>query len=437
LGVLSMAAFAAANGLPAALFPNVGSVVIGAIKIPYYLSNDGVGALPAVLPKAVTDSFHFALDARGIPVALPTILSTETVPFLLTTPNTAGPWPVVIFQHGFTVDKSVLLGIANTLAKTGFASIAIDSVLHGSRTFGLDLLTETVDPATGKLVTTAAVPDGTADSSGKWYLNIGHLLTTRDNARQSVADLIHLARLLEVQAMDVVNNATGAPGADAVPDLIISAAKPIAYVGHSNGGILGTMLAAVEPAIKTFVLANPGGVYSDIFLNSSEVSPLIRAGLATKGVLPGSPAFNAFFVAAQTVGDDADPINYAGIASAAGKNLLMFKQLGDLVVPNTATDALAAAFGMKQVAANPAGAVWPLGVVAAPHLGSGFTFFTKGTHSSFLKPDPPLPSLVGVNVITEMQTETATYLGSALAGTATVVISGATKTGAAITTIMQ
>ncbi|MFQ5346131.1 MAG: hypothetical protein ACE5DZ_09290, partial [Mariprofundus sp.] len=299
--------------------------------------------------------------------------------------------------------------------------------------------------ATGPV--TANVPDGVADSSGQWYLNLSYLLTFRDNIRQSVADLIHLTRLLEVQTMDVVVNATGAPGADGLPDLLVNsaaapAAPPVSYVGHSNGGILGTMLAAVEPAIKTFVLANPGGVYSDIALHSAEISPLVLAGLKAKGVLPGSPEFNAFFVAAQTSLDDGDPVNYGGIASAlvppANKNLLMFKQLGDLVVPNSATDALAAAFGMKQVAANPAGAKWPLGVVPSPFVGSGFTFFTKGTHSSFLKPDPPAPSLVGADVITEMQSETATYLGSSLIGPATVVI-GATPlpSGSGVTTIMQ
>jgi len=443
LGVLSMATFAAQNGLPIAQFPKVGSVAIGAIKIPYYLSNDGVGALPAVLPKAITD--HFTVDTTGTP----TVVSTETVPFLMTIPNTPGPWPVVIFQHGFTVDKSVVFGIANTLATAGFATIAIDSVLHGSRTFGIDLVTQAIDPITGKAIgpVTAPVPDGVADSSGLWYLNLSYLLTFRDNIRQSVADLIHLTRLLEVQTMDVVNNATGAPGADGFPDLTVNsaavpAAPPVSFVGHSNGGILGTMLAAVEPAIKTFVLANPGGVYSDIALHSAEISPVVLAGLAAKGVLPGSPEFNAFFVAAQTTLDDGDPVNYGSIAAALAppaKNLLMFKQLGDLVVPNTATSALAASFGMKQVAANPAGAVWPLGVVASPHVGNGFTFFTKGTHSSFLKPDPPAPSLVGLDVTTEMQTETAKYLGSALAAGpgATVVISGAARSGAAITTIMQ
>jgi len=430
-GVLSMGNFAASQGgalqaaFTAGSFANIGSVVIGAVNLPYYLS--------ATLPGAVTA--HMTVDPAGTPA----VVSTQAVPFLMTIPNVAGPWPVVIFQHGFTVDKSVVFGIANTLAQAGFASIAIDSVLHGSRTFGIDLLTQ---DAAG--VVTANVPDGTADTSGQWYLNLTSLLTFRDNIRQSVADLVHLTRLLEVQAMDVVSNTTGLPLTVPVPvpadgpDLIIDAAHPISYVGHSNGGILGTMLAAIEPNIKTFVMANPGGVYADIAAHSAEISPSVLNGLAaqTPPVLPGSTAFNQFFIAAQTVLDDGDPINYAGLAAAAvpAKNLLMFKQLNDLVVPNTATDALAGVLGLKQVAANLVGAVWPLGVVAAPHLGSGFTFFTKGTHSSFLTP----ATTGGLDVTTEMQIETATYLGSALvAPGATVVISGATKSGPAITTIMQ
>jgi len=436
LGVMSMSAFATLQGgalltsFNAGIFANVGSVAIGAIKIPYYLSNDGVGNLAAgVLPGAVTS--NFVVDALGTP----TVQSTETVPFLMTTPNTAGPWPVVIFQHGFTVSKSVMLGVANTLAKAGMATIAIDSVLHGDRTYNIDLVTQ--DPATGAV--TANTPDGTADSSGQWYLNLGYLLNFRDNIRQSVADLIHLTRLLEVQGMDVVNNATGVPGADTIPDLMVSAAVPISYVGHSNGGILGTMLAAVEPAIKTYVLANPGGVYADIGLNSAEISPSVLAGLASKGVTPGTADFNAFFVAAQTVLDDGDPINYAATTAAAGKNLLMFKQVSDLVVPNTATDALALSLGLQQVAAAPAGATWLLGVNASPFAGSGITVFTQGSHSSFLTPSPAAPSLVGVDVITEMQSETANYLGSALTVAGATVVIGATAlpSGGATTAIMQ
>jgi pimeloyl-ACP methyl ester carboxylesterase len=385
LGRLDIATFAIANGLDPLLFPNVGSVVIGAVPLPYYLQ----AAANPQDTAPLTGFFQFAPGS-----SVPTVQSTQTVPFLLTTPNTPAPpggWPVVIFQHGFTVDKSVVMGIANTLAQAGFATIAIDSVLHGDRTFGLDLVTEILDPITGDYIVTAEVPDGVPDSSGRHYLNLASFLTFRDNIRQSVADLIHLTRMLEAQAViDVVNNTTGAPGADGLTDIWNAGFK---FVGHSNGGILGTLYMAVEPSVTTAVLANPGGIYSDIARNSTEISPLVLAGLAAQGIFPGSSEFDAFFVAAQTVLDDGDPINYG--SASVGKNILLQKTTPDAVVPNASTDALIGVLGLPQV-----------GFAAgnSPFPGSGFVNLIQGDHSSFLSPAASLAAT------TEMQTETAIFL---------------------------
>ena len=388
-----------------ASFAAIGSVVIGAVKLPYYLDDNTVNGAP------LTSTFQ--TDVYGTP----RLKSVQTIPFLMTVPKAVGPYPVVIFQHGFTVDKSTMFGIANTLATAGFATIAIDAVLHGDRTFGLDFVNN---------VTGDAGADGIADTSGQHYLNLVSLLTSRDNIRQSVADLIHLTRLLQIQTMDVVSNATGLPvlGGDTTPDLVVSVASPIAFVGHSNGGILGTMLAGVEPAIKTFVLANPGGDYASILQNSVSISPEVNAGLGTKGVTVGSADYNNFFVALQTVADDGDPLNYASLAVAGAKKILLMKTLDDAVVPNAQTDNLSLSLGLPQVAATPASAVWPLGVNASGFVGNGFTFFTQGTHSSFLKPDPA--TLVGLDVITEMQSEAVNYLGSALLPAGATVVIGAT-----------
>jgi len=402
LGRMSMATFAASKGLDPALFPNIGTMVIGAIPLPYYLA---AGTNPQDTAP-LTTSFQFAPGS-----SMPLVQSTQTVPFLMTTPNTPAPlggWPIVIFQHGFLVDKSVLIGVANTLATAGFAAIAIDSVLHGDRTFGIDVLTEVIDPATGSSVITAQVPDGIPDSTGIHYLNPASFLTTRDSANQSVADLIHLTRMLETETtIDVVNNLTGAPGADGVRDIQIAA---IRYVGHSNGGIIGTTFMALEPAITTAVLVNPGGVYSDIIRNSTEVSAMVLPGLAAVGLLPGTSQFESFFVAMQTVFDDGDPINFAN--ASAGKNLLLLKTTPDAVVPNSTTDALSAVLGLGQI-----------GIAVgtpSPFVGSGFVNFLAGDHSSFLSPATSLAATV------EMQTEMANYLGSSALGAATIVISPGT-----------
>jgi pimeloyl-ACP methyl ester carboxylesterase len=428
-------------------FDTIGSVVIGAVKLPYYLDAAANSHDPAPLLSA------FQMD---VATGLPMVKSVQTVPFLMTIPKGTAPaalggkWPVVIFQHGFTVDKSVVFGIANTLSKGGFAVIAIDAVLHGSRRFNLDLLTQVTD-ANGRSQTTAAAPDGTPDSSGSHYLNLTSLLTSRDNIRQTVADLIHLTRLLEIQTMDVVNNTTGLPvlGGDGTPDLIVGAA-PISYVGHSNGGILGGVFAGVEPTIKTFVLVNPGGDYAEILQNSLAYAPIVNKGLAAKGVQVGSADYNSFFVAAQTVVDDGDPLNYAAAAVAAGKNILLLKTKDDGVVPNLQTDELSMNLGLQQVALDVAGSVWPLGAVngtATPQLppllpsggftGNGFTFFTQGTHSSILKPDPA--TLVGLDVITEMQSQVLYYLASGLQPVGATIYIGATPlpSGNITSTVVQ
>lgn len=428
LGVMDIYSFVVANdpygtlGLQDAYangsFANIGSVAIGAANQSYYLEDNSVN------PMGPLTGF-FQIDAYGMPV----IKSMQTEPFLVILPNApaaGGQWPVVIFQHGITRDKSDVFGIANTLAKAGFATIAMDMVLHGDRTFGVDYINNT---------TGAAGPDGIPDPSGQHFINLTSLLTSRDNLRQSVADLVHLTSLLKLQTMNVVNNTNGQPGADATPDL--DAVTPISFVGHSLGAMVGGVLAGVEPSLPTFVMSNPGGEIATLLQNSATFGPIIDAGLAANGVTVGSPDYDAFFIAAQTVIDDGDPSNYAAPATLAGKNLLLFKTLDDLVIPNSNTDALSMAFGFQQVMATPAPG-WPLGFQPSPFAGNGFTFFTAGSHSSFLLPDPPLPSLVGLDVITEMQSETANYLGSALLGGATVVI-GATPlpSGGGAAGIMQ
>ena len=384
------ATFAAGVGLPISAYSNLGSVVTGAVQLPYYLDEYSAANPNPLAPLTSV----FQMDAA---TGLPVVKSVQNVNYLLTIPNTAGPWKVAIFQHGFTVDKTAIFGIANTLASAGYATIAIDAVLHGDRTFGLDLVNNT---------TGAPGSDTYADASGTHYLNLTSLLTSRDNIRQSVADLIHLANIVKVSTLDVVSNTNGAPGADA-PDL--DTTVPLVFVGHSNGGILGTVLAGVMPAtdINKYVLANPGGDYATILQNSGAFSPVVNAGLAgaTPPVLVGTPEYAAFFFAAQTVVDDGDPLNYAALA--ASKGIFLLKTTPDGVVPNAQTDALSLNLGLKQVSGNLAtqnANAWALGVVASPQAGNGFVNYTAGSHSSFLDPTSSAAAT------TAMQTDTATFL---------------------------
>ena len=174
----------------------------------------------------------------------PSKRSDQTIPVLVTWPNAnsgrsmpANGWPVVIFQHGITGNRSQMLAIGPTLAAAGFVTVAIDLPLHGivptdpaaalringvpERTFDLDLENN---------VTGAPGPDGVADGSGTWFINLASLATSRDNLRQAVSDLITLAKSVGGTVFVDTNNS---------PQSIAIDGTEIYFVGHSLGGIVG------------------------------------------------------------------------------------------------------------------------------------------------------------------------------------------------------
>ena len=68
----------------------------------------------------------------------PVATGTETYPVILTLPNAnsghtkpASGWPIVIFQHGITRNRTDMLADSDTLASIGYAVIAQDLALQG------------------------------------------------------------------------------------------------------------------------------------------------------------------------------------------------------------------------------------------------------------------------------------------------------------------
>ena len=336
------------------------------------------------------------------PVPVPQ--STQRIPVLVTVPNTsaapAGGWPVVIFQHGITQNRSNLFPIAPALAQAGFLAIAIDHPLHGvapctpgtpgclridgisERTFDVDY----VNNASG-----APGPDGTPDGSGTHYLNLSSLITGRDNVRQSVADLIQLRASL------------GALNAN--PATQVNTDR-VGFVGHSLGGIVGGTFAGVNTDVGAFSLVNPGGGIAKLLDGSLNFGPVVAAGLAAAGFNEGGDTFETFLRFAQLVIDDGDPINYAQ-AAVANHPIHMISVDGDTVVPNnvpagptnsrnhlvtipgplSGTDPLAAAMGLEVIPVTP-------GVTMDLELnGDGVravTVLSEGGHSSILDPTASL-----------------------------------------------
>jgi hypothetical protein len=328
-------------------FAGAADYYIGIIDIPYYQGVPSMDNPTAPLtdfwtaaPGAYIPPFdQFGLDptSTNITVAnpFPVLTSVETVPLILTVPRgqakPAGGWPVVIYGHGLGSNRTAMLaGIADTLAAAGFVGVAIDFPMHGlppespfyagntpfaglarERTFDVDY----IDNATG-----APGPDGIPDPSGTHAVNFQEFRVTRDNIRQGVIDLSVLASSLGNFDLD----------GDGAGDL-----RPfnVGYSGISWGGINGTTFAGLEPLVNKAFLNVPGGGGIRAFEASETYGPRVRAGLAAIGIEPGDVLFELYLTLGNTVFDSADPINW--IEKAAGdKAVLLHEVIGDTVVPN-------------------------------------------------------------------------------------------------------
>ncbi len=365
--------------------PGVADVYAGVLQIPYYLSK----AAPLTGswrggPSPVGGT-SFLTRFNPVPVATETL----SIPLLATVPNAASGrsrpvagWPVVIFQHGITGNRTNMLGLADSFAAQGFVVVAIDQPLHGitdpmsplyqqanERTFNLDVMNNT---------TGAAGPDGVIDSSGASFINLSSLLTARDNLREASADLLTLAR--SVGNLDL----TG----DAVPDID---ATRVHFVGQSLGSIVAIPWLSLSTAVQTATLSVPGGVVTQLLRDSPSFAPRINAGLAAQGLVPGTTLYNQFFRDAQNVIEAGDPINYMA-AAAAARPILLHQVIGDTVVPNSATQRLIDVAALPKVSTpgpNP--------------LSRAYVSFTAGAHSSLLDPTASLAATV------EMQTQAVTF----------------------------
>jgi len=370
------------------------TIHVGTLQVPYYL-----GIPSQSDPTAPLTAFWHDNDHNG----LPDVTGTETIPVLLTIPKGTMPttgWPVAIFQHGITADRSNLLGIADTLANAGIAGIAIDMPLHGitnpgnplyapniERTFGLDL-----------------DQDNNIDPSGSYFINLRRLLTTRDNLRQALSDLLTLhASLGSVANID---------------------ASRVYYVGHSLGGVVGVPFMALDGQFGASVLGMPGGGIAKLLDGSATFGPQIAAGLAAAGVVKGTPEYESFMGAAQTIIDTVDPLNYATLASQQHATLLFEvvggnssppdqgmpnnvwedAPVGTVPSPTAGTDPLAQQMGLIQHTRSQSGTsdleVW--------------VKFNAGHHSSLLTPKDALGNddPLSLEVYLEMQAEVAGFLAS-------------------------
>ncbi|MEM9103551.1 MAG: hypothetical protein AAGB12_14655 [Pseudomonadota bacterium] len=364
---------------------------------------------------------------------VPEIKSWETIPVLVTVPSVAPPtdgFPVVIFQHGITADRSNALAIAQTFANagTGYAVVAIDLPLHGipavqendlrdatsqalagllsvngtyvpseyvpgsilapslvrERTFQVDYISNTD--------ATSRAPDGIPDTSGAHFINLASLLTSRDNLRQAVADLFSVYKALPT--MDVNNDGT-------LGDLN---AANVSFIGHSLGGIVGGAFGALQTELQAVALVNASGGIARLVQESPTLGPSVLGGLASVGVVQGTSDFESYMLALQSALDSVDPINFGDeYIVAPERPILLTQVVGDSVVinqsanfPLSGTEALARSYGLEKVTAP----------ILSPQVVRGFLSYSEGVHSSFLNP------AVSADVTTVMQQTVAGFIAS-------------------------
>src|SRR5690554_3827020 len=328
-----------------------------------------------------------------------TVPVMATLPDATACPKPADGYPVVIYQHGITVDRTAGVLVGNALATSPVctALVAIDHTMHGvapGNATGLVFSTEKVassvnlqDPSTYTASPFAAVRAATlaqtsvpwlealgerhnnvgkdassqnvamkfaaagdaADvgASGDLYINLNNFARTRDAMRQTVLDLMNL------------NATIGDMDVDADGNSDFDASK-VYFVGHSLGAIIGTTFVAVNndpdvqafngnlPKIQGAILGNGGGGVVKLLENSPSIGGAkILPGLkAAAGLEQGSADIEKFFGVMQAMVDSADPINFAGAEHMKTLPILSYEAVGgvddakpDLVVPNNALDA--------------------------------------------------------------------------------------------------
>src|SRR5690554_4504185 len=395
-----------------------GNIYQGGLSIPNYLPASEAGKADGELGTWVASAD--AATALGLDAAPTDVdgstnvtyrfpfaknLGMNTVPVMATLPDaTACPkpadgYPVVIYQHGITVDRTAGVLVGNALATSPVctAMVAIDHTMHGvapGNATGLVFSTEKVassvnlqDPSTYTASPFAAVRAATlaqtsvpwlealgerhnnvgkdassqnvamkfaaagdaADvgASGDLYINLNNFARTRDAMRQTVLDLMNL------------NATIGDMDVDADGNSDFDASK-VYFVGHSLGAIIGTTFVAVNndpdvqafngnlPKIQGAILGNGGGGVVKLLENSPSIGGAkILPGLqAAAGLEQGSADIEKFFGVMQAMVDSADPINFVSAPHMQTLPILSYEAVGgvddakpDLVVPNNALDA--------------------------------------------------------------------------------------------------
>ena len=181
---------------------------------------------------------------------------------------------------------------------------------------------------------------------------------------------------------------------DQMPGLPEIDASRIVYAGQSQGSLIGTMVAAVEPRIEAYML-NGVGAYLSITA-VERVDPIDIPALVANvaGIQRGYTRFHPLMALAQTGGDVADPHSFASSwrgwdANPDGCDMLLVDGIDDHTTPERSMNAIVISGDAAPI--TPAGwnvdpfGVWDRGAETMPIVGNRTTFGGgTRTHAAFL-----------------------------------------------------
>ncbi|MBL4688925.1 MAG: hypothetical protein JKY37_30320 [Nannocystaceae bacterium] len=277
---------------------------------------------PQLFERRDKNGDRLSLDLQSWPDTLdyvPAEVRSEEIPWWVVMPRKEvsarakhEQLPLVLLGHGYGSNRAgELMGFAGFLSMYGMATISTDNVSHGvpiepevQAEFGPVLANEDLGPVLDALAFSRSEDldnDGIIDSGVDFWT--AYLFHTRDMVRQSALDYMQLIRI--VRSWDGVKTWPYDVNQDGKDDLAgdfdgdgyvdIGSESKIYMLGASLGGIMATMMGAVEPEIEAIIPIAGGGRMSDIGSRSKQggipqaivqrvMGPLFQATVRDDGV---------------------------------------------------------------------------------------------------------------------------------------------------------
>lgn len=387
----------------------------GEITLPYYQQlPDGTDGnplqtgswLPADfsanpdLPQAKSDrvTYRFPFIQKTADTKIPIIVGTPDTNDLFGGPPEGG-YPVIIYQHAATQDRSAILPMATAAAllclaegdapqnsADCFITVGIDMPLNGVFGEAATSARDENDPETTPgMVEISQQPGASEDAterhfgftaddamqavtrdqvdnpeSGSLFLNFTNYANTRDNMRQGALDLLNINALLPA-IEDAINQC--ATDGDCADGTVMNTDR-VYFISHSLSGmggvpypVINNLAAQDNPDLNPIlasVMFNTGGQFTRLAENSREtIAPALLPGLdaASGGLLAqGRTELNIYFNVFQALLDSTDPVAFAPLFEESGNEATLLTSIvgidgdadrpSDGTIPNAADDQL-------------------------------------------------------------------------------------------------